>query len=106
MVEVAMGQSEPEQMRLWFDRAIAAQIDIPLAWSSMRWALRPRWFGSLDALLALGVKAVDTKRFDTDVPRMFFDCITDIESEEQVPPGQHIHGRFDVCPHMQKMYEV
>ena len=105
MVEVAMSQSEPEQMRVWFDRAIAAQIDIPLAWSSMRWGLRPRWFGSLDAILALGVKAVETKRFDTDVPRMFFDCVSDIESEEQLPPGQHIYGRFDIWPHMQKMYE-
>jgi len=105
MIAVAMGQSEPEQMRVWFDRAIAAQIDIPLAWSSMRWGLRPRWFGSLDALLALGKKAVETKRFDTDVPRIFFDCITDVESEEKLAHGEHIYGRFDVWPHLQQMYE-
>src|SRR5262249_45071235 len=105
MIKVAMGESEPEQMRSWFDRAIAAQIDIPMAWSSMRWGLRPRWFGSLDAILALGYRAVDTKRFDTDVPRMLFDCISDVESEQELAPGEHIYGRFDIWPHLQQMYE-
>jgi hypothetical protein len=105
MIEVAMGQSEPQEMRVWFDRALVAQIDIPLAWSSMRWGLRPRWFGSHEALLALGYRAVDTKRFDTDVPRMLFDCISDVESEQQLAPGEHIYGRVDIWPHLQQMYE-
>jgi hypothetical protein len=105
MVQVAMGESSSEEMRLWFDRALAAQIDLPLAWSNMRWGLRPRWFGSHEALLALGMKAVETKRFDTDVPRMIFDCISDVESEQELPPGEHIYGRYDIWPHIQQMYE-
>jgi hypothetical protein len=105
MVYVAMGNSGAEEMRLWFDRATAAQIDHPGAWSSMRWGLRPRWHGSHETMLALGIAAVDTKRFDTDVPRKFFDVITDIESELKLPRGDRIFGRSDIWPHVQRMYE-
>jgi hypothetical protein len=105
MVTVSMGTAGAEEMRTWFDWAVEAQIDYPQAWSDMRWGLRPRWHGSHEALLALGVRAVDTKRFDTDVPRKLFDCISDIESELELPPGQHIYGRADVWPDVQRMYE-
>jgi len=105
MVKVSMGQSGAEEMRLWFDRAVSAQIDYPQAWSSFRWGLRPRWHGSHEALLALGACGVDTKRFDTDVPRMLFDCISSIESDLELPQGEHIYGRPDVWPLLQRMYE-
>jgi hypothetical protein len=105
MITVAMGESDAADMRTWFDRAIAAQIDYPRAWKDYRWGLRPRWFGSHEALLALGYQAVDTKRFDTDVPRKLFDCISDVESELQEGRGEHIYGRLDIWPHLQEMYE-
>jgi len=105
MIEVAMGETGAEEMRTWFDRAIAAQIDYPQAWSKLRWGLRPRWSGSHEAMLALGVRAVETKRFDTDVPRKFFDCISDVESELELQPGEHIYGRPDIWPHLKEMYE-
>src|SRR5262249_27262518 len=78
MIEVAMGESGVEEMRRWFDRAVSAQIDYPRAWSAMRWGLRPRWHGSEDAMLALGAGAVETRRFDTDVPRKYFDVVSDV----------------------------
>jgi hypothetical protein len=105
MIAVAMGASDADEMRKWFDRAIQAQIDYPQAWSNMRWGLRPRWHGSHEAMLALGIRAVDTKRFDTDVPRKFFDFISDVESEMDLEPGEHIYGRPDIWPHLQEMYE-
>ena len=105
MINVAMGTTGAEEMRTWFDRAVAAQIDYPQAWSQIRWGLRPRWHGSEEAMLALGIRAVDTKRFDTDVPRKFFDFISDVESELEQPPGEHIYGRADIWPHLQEMYE-
>jgi hypothetical protein len=105
MIYVAMGESRPEQMRVWFDRAVAAQIDYPKAWDNMRWALRPRWHGSLEAMIALGKSAVDTGRFDTDVPRKFFDVVSDLESEMELPPGQHLYGQADLWPELSRMYE-
>jgi hypothetical protein len=105
MVAVAMGQGNAEEMRVWFDRATAAQIDYPSAWSSMRWGLRPRWYGSHEAILALGRKAIDTGRFDTDVPRKYFDSIRDVEAETDLAAGEHIYGRSSVWPYLQKMYE-
>jgi hypothetical protein len=105
MIYVALSVSDAREMRLWFDRAIAAQIDYPNAWSDMRWGLRPRWHGSLEAMLALGKLAADTKRYDTDVPRKFVDVVWDIESEMQLAKGEHIYGREDIWPTMQQVYE-
>jgi hypothetical protein len=104
MITVSMGQNSLEDMRLWFDRAIAAQMDEPNAWSSFRWGLRPRWFGSLNAIRDLGIQAVNTGRFDTDVPRKFFDSVSDIEDELKKQPGEHIYGRSDIWPYLEKMY--
>jgi hypothetical protein len=105
MMTVALGNSGLAEMRLWFDRTVAAQMDYPQAWSEMRWGLRPRWYGSRDAMRAFGVMAIDTGRFDTDVPRTFFDVVTDLESELKLPPGQHIYGREDIWPDLQRMYD-
>lgn len=105
MVYVALSSSDGEEMRLWFDRTVAVQLDHPGAWTDMRWGLRPRWHGSLAAMRALGLAAIATKRFDTDVPGKWFDVVRDLESEEGVPPGRHIYGRADIWPHLQEMYE-
>jgi hypothetical protein len=105
MITVAMGESGAEEMREWFDHTLAAQIDYTPAWNSMRFGLRPRWHGSHQAMLALGVRAVDTGRFDTGVPRNLFDVLTDLESELELPFGKHIYGRQDIWPHVQRMYE-
>lgn len=105
MVYVSLSDNGLEEMRLWFDRTIAAQLDYEDAWSHMRWGLRPRWHGSLESMRAFGLTALNTKRFDTDVPRKLFDSITDIEAEEDVKPGEHIYGRADIWPYMQQMYE-
>ncbi|MDB6020153.1 MAG: hypothetical protein JWQ04_10, partial [Pedosphaera sp.] len=105
MIYVCLGDSDITEMRLWFDRAVGAQIDYASAWSDLRWGMRPRWYGDEDAMLALGVTAVNTGRFDTDVPRMFYDAVTDVESEMKLQPGEHIYGREDVWPHLQRLYE-
>lgn len=105
MVYVAMGDSDLGEMRLWFDRATEAQVDSEPAWHNMFWGLRPRWHGNLEAIKALGYAAVDTGRFDTDVPRKYFDAITAIESELELPAGQRLFNRPDIWPRLQKMYE-
>jgi hypothetical protein len=105
MMTVSLGDSDIGEMRTWFDRTLAAQFDFPEAWSNLRWGLRPRWHGSETAMLALGKTALNTGRFDTDVPRIFFDSVTDLESEMGLPAGRHIYGRPDIWPKFQKMYQ-
>jgi hypothetical protein len=105
MVTVSLGNSGISEMRLWFDRTVSAQFDFAGAWNQMRWGLRPRWYGDLESMLAFGVMAANTRRYDTDVPRKFFDSVSDIEQELKLPVGQHIYGRKDIWPHLQEMYE-
>lgn len=105
MIYVSLGDSDIDEMRVWFDRTTTAQIDYNRAWSDFRWGLRPRWYGNEASLLAFGRQAVDTGRFDTDVPRKFIDAIYDAESEMALPAGRHIFGRDDVWPEMHKMYD-
>jgi hypothetical protein len=105
MVYVSMGDSGISEMRLWFDRTMAAQIDFNGAWNHMRFGLRPRWYGNPDSMLAFGVMAANTRRYDTEVPRNLFFSISDMEDELKLPTGQHIYGREDIWPHLQEMYE-
>ena len=105
MIEVSLGDSGIAEMRTWFDHTTAIQMDYYGAWHEMRWGLRPRWYGNEAAMLAFGATAVNTERFDTDVPRMLFDSVEDIESEAKLEPGQHLCGREDIWPLFQKMYE-
>jgi len=105
MMTVCLGEGGIGEMRLWFDRTVAAQFDYGHAWDEMRWGLRPRWYGDTNAMLAFGVTALNTRRFDTDVPRKFFDSISDVESELKLPPGRHIFGDKDIWPHLKDMYE-
>ncbi len=105
MMKVSLGNSTLADMRVWFDRAVTAQIDDTNAWSEMRWGLRPRWGGDLNSMRAFGLTALHAKRFDTSVPFQFFDSVSDMESELNGPPGQHIYGRGDIWPNLQQMYE-
>jgi hypothetical protein len=101
----SLGGTGLDAMRTWFDRTVAAQIDYPAAWINMRWGLRPRWYGSRPAELALGRLALNTGRYDTDVPRKLFDCVLDVESWSELPPGKRILGQPDIWPDLQRMYE-
>jgi hypothetical protein len=105
MITVSLGDAGIGEMRRWFDRTVAAQIDYADAWKEMRWGLRPRWFGDTDSMLAFGRTALNTRRFDTDVPRMFMDSLYDVEAELQVPSGEHLFGREDVWPELKALYE-
>jgi hypothetical protein len=68
MITVAVAVEEGETMRLWFDRAVAAQYDYDGAYNSMLWGLLPRWGGTYARMLAFGVACARTGRFDTAVP--------------------------------------
>jgi hypothetical protein len=74
MIRVTMGGhgGPGETPRIWFDRAVAAEMDYAPAYDRLLWAMRPRWGGSHEAMHGFGVECLETKRFDTVVPLYFF----------------------------------
>jgi hypothetical protein len=52
-----------------------------------------------------GIAAINTGRFDTDVPRQFFDTVSDLEAEQNTPAGSHLYAQYDIWPQMRRMYE-
>ncbi len=46
-------------------------------------ALQPRWGGSHQAMLAFGQACVDTARFDTDVPKIYYEVILTIAEHDR-----------------------
>jgi hypothetical protein len=56
-------------------------------------------------MLAYGTTALKTRRFDTEVPRVFLDSLADVESEMNLKPGQHLYAREDIWPRLQELYE-
>ncbi|HVX09610.1 MAG TPA: hypothetical protein VHC22_00275 [Pirellulales bacterium] len=80
-VTMGSGGVAGEDPRFWFDRALAADFDMSAAYQALLWALRPRWGGSHEEMLALGRECLATKRFDTNVPWHFHRAVCDILSE-------------------------
>ena len=68
MIAVAMAGYSSDSGRDWFDRATAARLDYMPAWHAMSWASRPRWGGRKETMRALALAALETGRFDTDIP--------------------------------------
>ena len=83
LIPVAMGGAAPdgETDRTWFDRATAAQLDYKGAWQNYEYALRPRWGGSIPAMVQLGIEAAETGRYDTGVPYRLVVALRNVSSE-------------------------
>ena len=83
MITVTMGEGNrgAESVRTWFDRAIDAQFDYGDAYNKLRYALLPRWHGSHEEILALGIECFRTGRYDTTVPYELVSCIRAIRDD-------------------------
>lgn len=83
MIKVAMaGHAGPgETERLWFDRAVAAQMDYFPAYISFLQSIEPRWGGSHRELEAFSQECLETGRYDTGVPWIYFIAIRKIATE-------------------------
>jgi hypothetical protein len=97
MIRVSMGQSDvPNELRLWLDRAVSAQFDYHWAYCAYIWAVRPRWGGSHEEMLAFGRACAETGRFDTGVPMQLFYAVKDIADETN--DAFETFGNIDVKP--------
>jgi hypothetical protein len=104
------GASSPDDsVRLWLDRALAAQMDYLRAYRDTINYLRPRWYGSYEELLALGRECLETGRFDTVVPRVLLEAVEQIEYDQK--DERHGEGAAtifrepDVYPLLVRMFE-
>jgi tetratricopeptide (TPR) repeat protein len=91
MITVTMGDDAGNlaELRTWFDRAAAAQMDYPLAYTHLLWGMMPRWGGSLDALYDFGVECLKTRRFDTGVPWQFYNALHNISMDSEQHPKDY-----------------
>jgi hypothetical protein len=105
MIEVAMGDhgGKPD-IRAWFDRAVAAQMDYFDAYRSFIWALRPRWHGSHEEMLMFGDELLRTGRFDTCVPFYYFKVVADIGSEESDPKA--MYGKREIAGNLKLVLDT
>ncbi len=92
LIGVALGghAAARETPRLWFDRAVAAQMDYPPAYSQYTWSIYPRWGGSHKQMYDFGVECLKTGRFDTGVPWRFYSNLNRIVSDYD---GERIYWR-------------
>ena len=85
MITVSIGDRTDEE-RSWFDRAVAAEFDHESAYRRFATAaLRPRWGGSHEAMLAFGRQCLDTGRFETFVPGFVFDVALSVGEDLSRP---------------------
>ena len=103
MITVSMGSCGDLDARLWFDRAVAAQFDYSFAYNKLMWAMRPRWGGSHEEMYRFGIECLNTKRFDTAVPKVFHKMLTDIGSE--LEDWRDVYRRPGVYEQVQSYYE-
>ena len=81
MIAVAMAGHADESPRVWFDRAVAAEMDYPPAYLNLSNSLLPRWGGSPQEMVRFGLDCLRTQRFDTRVPLQLFTQVLAVENE-------------------------
>ncbi|MDB6118019.1 MAG: hypothetical protein JWO08_1800, partial [Verrucomicrobiaceae bacterium] len=86
MITVGMGESAPHaELFKWFDRATTAEFDCPMAYSALRSALMPRWGGSYEEMIGLGLASARTQRFNSDVPAVLWTVCEFVARETSNP---------------------
>lgn len=93
---------EPDH--LWFARSITAQIDYIPAYNSMLWFLRPRWGGTLDAMLQFGLDCLNGERFDTDVPFVYLSALRDVASEIPDNNWREVFRRSETIHNLDRLF--
>ena len=75
-------------MRLWFDRAIAIELDRPLPYEIYAWYSRPRWGGSHQEMADFAEACYQTQRHDTRVPLFYAIIMFQITDDLKCDPKE------------------
>ena len=81
MITVSMGQSDHAGVKNWFKKATEAQLDYHPAYGAAYNAMMPRWGGSFEEILEVGIEAARTKRYDTDAPWQYIHAVTTVAAD-------------------------
>ncbi|MDD4737342.1 MAG: redoxin family protein [Kiritimatiellae bacterium] len=82
MIEVARCRSkERNEWRKWFDEAVALQMDYGKAYAEYIFTIFPRWHGSHSEMIRFGEECLNTRRFDTSVPRQYEEIVHDVSND-------------------------
>ena len=83
LIGVALsGGADPEETpRVWFERAVRAQVDLGAAYHGFARALQPRWGGSHEQMYELALACARSPRFDTMAPWQFITVMKMIGAE-------------------------
>lgn len=81
MVAVLMSGDSQQfgTVHAWFQRGIDTLFDDIDLYDRYFWALEPRWGGSVEEILLLGDKCLETDRFDTKIPERALDALARIQ---------------------------
>ena len=106
MITVAMGGGErvAGTEREWFERAVTAQLDYDNAYSRLLNALLPRWGGSYEAMLELGLECARTDRYDTNVPYQLVTAIEQIRLDARDPALWKVPEAYDAATRVLDTY--
>jgi len=71
------------EIMIWCERALTAQVDHSDICGNMLWALRPRWGGSWDQMLAFGQKIADGSPalYNTSAPLAYLWAVQNVAEE-------------------------
>ncbi|MBC8105956.1 MAG: hypothetical protein H7Z14_05155, partial [Anaerolineae bacterium] len=97
MITVAMGggAAPDETERLWFDRAVAAQLDYSEAYDNLGYSMLPRWGGSYEQIIQFGIECAATKRYDTDVPYTYVESLNRVRNDGAGWDIWRVRGMFE-----------
>ena len=82
LINVELGTTGIEAMRRRFDDTVRTRFDYLPAYDEFLWGLRPRWFGSEQAVLTFGRTCLATQRFDTAVPWQMLRAVQDVAADQ------------------------
>jgi hypothetical protein len=91
--------------RLWFDRAVKAQMDYAQAYFKYGYALSPNWGGGNRERLAFAKECLNCGRFDTDVPLFYLFMIRKIASEQKGNRWRSVFHQDSVRSDMLHLFE-
>ena len=85
MISIAGSGSGPgdESVYYWFRESLRAQMDYWPAYRRLHNFIQPKWGGSREAMFAVGVGCLKTKRYDTWVPMRFYETMYHLGLEEK-----------------------
>ena len=90
MINVVMGQGGSISERIdWFNHATAVSPECADAYSYIFNALSPSWGGSSADILAIGLRALETKDFTGEVPNYYLKALSIAGNEGRITAGKN-----------------